>query len=451
MFRFGEFELDLDRYELRRSGRPVKAEPRVLEVLNYLILRRDRVVPKEELLDALWKDVHVSESALTTTIRDARRALGDSPTAPQWIRTIYGRGVRFVGELVSEAVPAAAPPVTPAPAAGEGRPIAVLPFADLSPNHDQGHFCDGLAEELINALTRIQELRVVSRATAFDFRADDDIRALGAKLGVDHVLRGSVRKSDDRLRITVHLVDVRQGHHVWSEKYDRQVGDIFALQEEIAENTVRVLLGVLTERNRTVIKPMTADVDAFDWYLRGRTELSQLTPDAFASAVTMFESAIQRDADYAPAHAGLADALAELYGISGDERMRRRADSAASRAVELAPDLAETRISRAHVLTIEERHAEAEAELQRAIAINPRSAEAYYRYGHLKVRDGNLAEAAEMFRRASELQPADFRPALQLAWVYRALGRDRESREAESRTTTLRSLRAEVPSRALPM
>ena len=137
MFRFGEFELDLDRYELRRHGGPVKAEPRVLEVLNYLIERRDRVVPKEELLDTLWADVHVSDSALTTAIRDARRALSDSPTDPRWIRTIYGRGFRFVGDIAAEPV---APPA-PAPAASsfDAKSIAILPFTDLSPAHDQRH------------------------------------------------------------------------------------------------------------------------------------------------------------------------------------------------------------------------------------------------------------------------------------------------------------------------
>src|SRR5687768_1739512 len=182
MFRFGDFELDLDRYELRRGGEVVKTEPRVLEVLNFLIEHRARVVPKEELLDTIWRDVHVSESAMTTAIRDARRALGDSSADPRWIRTVYGRGFRFVGEIALTPV---APPVAPSPApppkatpASTRKSIAVLPFADLSPAHDQGHFCDGLAEELINTLTRIHELRVISRAMAFDFRSDDDLRAL---------------------------------------------------------------------------------------------------------------------------------------------------------------------------------------------------------------------------------------------------------------------------------
>ena len=437
MFRFGEFELDLDRYELRRGRDVVKAEPRVLEVLNYLIERRDRVVPKEELLDTLWADVHVSDSALTTAIRDARRALNDSPTDPRWIRTIYGRGFRFVGEVDGgQAAPAAA--TTPV-AAADDKSIAVLPFSDLSPAHDQRHFCDGIAEELINTLTRLREVRVVSRATAFDFREDDDVRLLGTKLGVRHVLRGSVRKSESRLRITVHLVDTRSGHHLWSEKYDREVGDIFALQEEIADKTARVLLGVMVDSHALRSTPVR--IDAYEFHLRGRQHLSDGTPESFDAAVGMFELAIDFDAEYAPAHAGLADALAELYSIRGDAGLRKRAEAAAARAVELAPDLAETHISRGHVLIAEERYEDAARELELAMSINPRSSQAYYRMGHLRVREAKLEEAAEMFERAASLEPADFRPPLQLAWIYRTLGRDAESREAEARTAALRAIR----------
>ncbi|HEX6086080.1 MAG TPA: winged helix-turn-helix domain-containing protein [Thermoanaerobaculia bacterium] len=438
MFRFGEFELDLDRYELRRGGEAVKAEPRVLEVLNYLIERRDRVVPKEELLDTLWADVHVSDSALTTAIRDARRALSDSPTDPRWIRTIYGRGFRFVGQVEDNA-PAPAPVAAPVMPAADDKSIAVLPFTDLSPAHDQRHFCEGIAEELINTLTRLREVRVVSRATAFDFSEDDDVRLLGTRLGVRHVLRGSVRKAEERLRITVHLVDTRKGHHVWSEKYDRNVGDIFALQEEIADKTARVLLGVVTDIHTLRSTPVR--IDAYEFHLRGRQHLAEGSPESFDAAVGMFELAIDFDAEYAPAHAGLADALAELYSIRGEEELRTRADASATRAVELAPGIAETHISRGHVLIAQERYADAAKELELAMSINPRSSEAYYRMGHLRVREAKLEEAAEMFERAAGLEPADFRPPLQLVWIYRTLGRDAESREAEARTVALRAIR----------
>lgn len=380
MFRFGEFELDLDRYELRRGSEVVKTEPRVLEVLDYLIERRERVVPKEELLDAIWRDVHVSESALTTTIRDMRRALNDSPGEPRWIRTIYGRGFRFVGDLETVEAP---PPPAPAPPADMRKSIAVLPFADLSPERDQQHFCDGIAEELINALARVEELRVVSRTAAFDFRSDDDLRALGEKLGVSNILRGSVRKADDRLRISVHLVDVTSGHHMLSEKYDRQVGDIFALQEEIAESTARALLGVLTERNRDAIKSRPVRLDAYEFYLKGRTYLGQKTRKGLDAAVGMFEIALEFDRDYVLAYTGLAEALTELYALDGDTQLIGRADATSRRALELAPQLAESHLCRGNVLAAQKRYRDAVAELEIALLIAPGSAEAQARLDEL--------------------------------------------------------------------
>jgi adenylate cyclase len=282
---------------------------------------------------------------------------------------------------------------------------------------------------------------VISRATAFDFRSDDDVRDLGRKLGVRHVLRGSVRKAEDRLRITVHLVDTQAGHHVWSEKYDRQVGDIFAVQEEIAEKTARVLLGVFAEKHRVSLRSTPIRIDAYEFHLKGRTYLSEATPESFEAAVQMFEVTLNFDPGYGPAHAGLADALAELFTIRGDESLRTKAGEHARKAVELAPELAEPHISRGHVLTVEERYAEAAKELDLAIGINPRSSEAHYRYGHVRVREGKLDQAAALFETAASLQPADVRPTLQLAWIYKTLGREKEAAEAESRMNLLRALR----------
>jgi TolB-like protein len=387
MFSFGDFELDLDRYELRRGSEAVKTEPRVLEVLNFLIENRSRVVPKEELLDTIWRDVHVSESALTTAIRDVRRALGDSSADPRWIRTVYGRGFRFVGEIVAPAAAAPPPAPKPAPSASLRKSIAVLPFADLSPARDQGHFCEGLAEELINTLTRIHELRVISRAMAFDFRSDDDLPALGEKLGIEHVLRGSVRKDGDRMRISVHLVDVRNGHHVFSEKYDRQAGaDIFALQEEIAEHTTRALLGVLTDQHRSAIKSTPIRLDAYEFYVKGHTYLAQKTPDALNAAIGMFETALEFDPDYALAYSGLADALVAMHTNSGNATLLQRADVASRRAVELAPQLAETHLCRGHVLALLKRYPEASTELETALSIDPGGAEAAERLRELELR-----------------------------------------------------------------
>lgn len=434
IFRFGEFDLDMDRYELRRGGHGIRTEPRVLELLHYLIQQRERVVPKEELLDNLWAGTHVSDSALTSTIRDARKALSDSPASPRWIKTVYGRGVRFVGSATTAT--GAEAPIAPAPkpATPPRKSIAVLPFTDLSSARDQAYFCDGMAEELINSLTRIDELRVVSRAVAFDFRNDDDFRELGEKLGVNHVLRGSVRKAGDLLRITVHLVDVRSRHHVWSEKYDRTTTDIFALQEEIAEHTVRALLGVMTDRNRQAIKSTPVRLDVYEFYLKGRTYLSQ---SALEHAVEMFEIAIEFDPDYAPAYAGLADALAELYAANGQEALRERAEAASVRAVELAPDLAEAHVCRGQMLALAGLHREASAEFELAMSINPRSFDAHYHYGRLRQVEGKLVDAARLLELAWEIEPSDYQAPAALVDLYRAAGREQASRGAAARAREL--------------
>ncbi|HEX7154963.1 MAG TPA: winged helix-turn-helix domain-containing protein [Thermoanaerobaculia bacterium] len=441
MFRFGDYELDIDRYELRRRGDVMKAEPRVLEVLNYLIAQRERVVPKEELLDAIWRGAIVSESALSSTIRDARRVLDDSPAEPRWIKTIYGRGFRFVGEVAlvgDEPAPAPAPVAAAAPPAPKRRSVAVLPFTDLSPESNQGYFCDGIAEELINSLTRLEELQVVSRAVAFDFRNDEDIRLLGEQLGVDHVLRGSVRKADDRLRITVHLVDTKSRHHVWSEKYDRTVGDVFALQEEIAEHTARALIGVLSDRNRRAIKSTPVRIDAYEFYLKGRTYLTQLTRRSLESAVAMFEVALEFDAKYAPAYAGLADTLAELYLYhQHDESLRRRAVEASERAVELAPELAEAHICRGEVLALQGEFDDATGEFDLAMTLSPRSFDACYRFGRVKWAEGELAEATTLFEQAWEIQPTDYQSPALLVQLYRFAGREDDARTAAARTVAL--------------
>lgn len=434
IFRFGDFDLDMDRYELRRGGEEIRTEPRVLELLQYLIQQRERVVPKEELLDTLWHGTHVSEAALTSTIRDARRALNDSPADPRWIKTVYGRGVRFVGNATTGAAAVDAPRVESANPARPRKSIAVLPFTDLSPHRDQTYFCDGIAEELINSLTRIEELRVVSRSVAFDFRNDDDVRALGEKLGVNHILRGSVRKSEDRLRITVHLVDVRSGHHVWSDKYDRTTGDVFALQEEIAENTARALLGVMTDRNKRAIKSTPVALDVYEFYLKGRTYLAQ---SALEHAVEMFEIALEFDPDYAPAHAGLADALAELYAANGNDALRKRAEAASFRAVELAPDLAEAHVCRAQVIALAGQYREAAAEYEIAMSISPRSFDAHYHYGRMRTREGKLMDAARLLEFAWEIEPTDYQPPAALIDVYRALGREQASRGAAARAREL--------------
>src|SRR5690349_13538184 len=235
VYRFAGCEVDSALRHVRCRGVVAEPQPKAFDLLLYLIAHRDRVVDKDELLAKIWPGVVVSDSALTQALRKARAMVGDDGERQTVIRTIQRRGFRFVADL-EEARPVAEVRTTssaaaPAPTAA---PVAVLPFLDMSPARDHEYFCDGMAEEVINALTRAGQ-RVVARTSAFAFKnRPDDVREIARKLGVARVLEGSVRKSGERLRVTAQLIDAASGFHVWSSSWDRRVEDMFAIQDEIA-------------------------------------------------------------------------------------------------------------------------------------------------------------------------------------------------------------------------
>ena len=201
----------------------------------YLIENRDRVVDKDELLAKLWPGTVVSESALTQIVKKARSLAGDDGDRQAVIRTVQRRGFRFVGELATAAEPPRRKPAAQRAAAAEPS-VAVLPFVDMSPEHDQEYFCDGMAEEIINELTHVPGLRVAARTSTFAFKnRADDVRDIGRRLGVQSVLEGSVRKGAERLRVTAQLIDADSGFHLWSERWDRRQEDMLAIQGEIAQ------------------------------------------------------------------------------------------------------------------------------------------------------------------------------------------------------------------------
>ena len=315
-YRFGAFELCPERYELRRGHAPVSLEPRVLEVLAYLVSHRHRVVPKHELLDQLWPGRAVSEAALTRTIREARRALRTSRQRGSWIKTVYGRGFRFVGP-VADGTPE--PELSPATATPALPSVAVLPFADGSPAHDQGYFCEGLADELIDALTRIDGLRVAARSSSFQYRSRPvDAREAGRRMNVATILDGSVRKDGGRLRIGVQLVNVADNYNLWAAVFDRRATDVFAVQQEIAENTARALRVVLSDRERLALRSAPrAGLPAYEHYLRGRQLAARPVCRKLEAARQLFRRAIELDPAYAPAHAGLADCCGLLHALFG--------------------------------------------------------------------------------------------------------------------------------------
>ncbi len=326
--------------------------------------------------------------------RVVRRCLAKRPEE----RFPAARELLFALEAVA---PQAAPPEEP-----KAPSIAVLPFADLSPARDQEYFCDGLAEELIAALARIRGVRVASRTSSFQFRASGaDVRAIGERLGVGAVLEGSVRRAGDRLRVSVQLVGTSDGYQLWSERYDRQADDVFAIQEEIAQSVAGALQVVLTERDRDALQARrAASLEAYELYLRGRRVLNSLRH--LRSALPLFERAIQIDPGFALAHAGLAELSHWLYAWAGGrEEDRRRAESASRRALELAPDLAEVHAARGAALALGREHDAAATEFEAAIRLNPQLWEAYWMFGRMRFAEGRRDEAERLWTKAMAVRP----------------------------------------------
>ena len=313
------------------------------------------------------------------------------------------------------------------------RSVAVLPFTDMSPDRDQEYFGDGIAEEIISALARVDALRVAARTSSFAFKGrNEDIGAIGAKLKVGAVVEGSIRKAGNRLRVTAQLVNVADGFQLWSERYDRELEDVFAIQDEIAESIVRALRLVLTsEIKRAIGRPRTAHIAAYEHYLRGRQYIRQFRETSLKYARRMFERAIEIDPRYMLAYAGLADCSAFLYMYhDASEANLRQADSASLRALELGPDVAEAHASRGLALTLQADESGAAREFETAIELDPRLFEAHYFYGRACLQRG-ANEAAELhLRNAAAVRPEDYQSPSLRAQALEALGRHDEAAAA---------------------
>jgi len=318
-----------------------------------------------------------------------------------------------------------------------GKPsIAVLPFVDLSPQKDQEYFCDGMAEALLNALTSIKDLHVAARTSAFSFKGKElDIREIGKKLNVKTVLEGSVRKADEQLRIAVQLINITDGFQLWSKRYDRKIDDVFAIQDEIAQNIVQALKVELSEEEKHILeKSATKDVQAYDFYIRGREYFQQLHRRSTKYAIDMFSQAIKKDPGYALAYAGLADSYAHLYMYyDRDKENLDQALAASQKALELDPELAEAHVSRGIVISQNMEYEEAEKEFETAIRLNPKLFDAYYLYGRTLRVQGKHKQAARLFEQASQVRPEDYQAPTFLVNAYEDLNLEREAMDANIR------------------
>jgi TolB-like protein/tetratricopeptide (TPR) repeat protein len=431
--RFGEFRFEPRSGRLWSGERELRLTPKAAAVLSHLLTYAGTPVTKEDLFAAVWSGMAVSDDALTSCVQELRRALADDSKQPRFIETHHRRGYRFIAPLSSSAsarIPADAPVAPPALPAISA--IAVLPFADMSPGRDQDYLCEGLAEELINALTQVDGLRVAARTASFQFRGSGgDVREIGRQLGVGSLLEGSVRKADDRLRVTVQLIEVATGYHRWSQRFDRTLDDVFAIQDEIAESVATSLRGTLSGRERQALgRPQTGAV-AYEYYLRGRQLLPRMTQPELEPSVAMFERALGLDAGYGPAWAGVATVHATLYEWFGArEEDLATAERESRRALELAPDLAEAHVARGCVLSLSRSYREASAEFEQALRLNPNLFDAYYYYARTVFAAGDIARSAELFRQAADIRQEDFQSPILLAQSLRMIGREDAARAA---------------------
>ena len=397
---FANCQLDPDRRELLRDGATVAIEPRTLDLLIYLVDNRDRAIGKDELQDKVWGTI-VSDAAMTRAVMKLRKAVGDRQGNATIIKTVPRFGYRFVADI-DEAGNA-----TTATQAGERCGVAVLPLVNMSGDPANEYFSDGIAEEILNLLAKIPELRVASRTSSFAFRdKQQTLKSIADALNVDIILEGSVRKAGNRVRITMQLIDANDDAHLWSEIYDRELTDIFALQAEIAQEVVAAITHA--DVGSIPAYPATDNPDAYDLFLRGRQSFYEWDGDRVSRARSMFERAIEIDPNYARAWAGIAYASSMLYmWWEASEENLRSADTASTTALELGPDLAEANTARGFALTLLGDFDEAVVYLERALELDPLLYDAWYLYGRARFAMGEFEESARLFIEAGKVRPDD--------------------------------------------
>jgi adenylate cyclase len=433
-FAFGRFRFEPDTARLWTRKREVKLTPKAAAVLGRLIARGGEPVTKEELFAEVWRGTVVSDDALVTCIQELRKALGDDAKKPRFIETRHRRGYRFAAEITGGAP--SAPVAAQSVAEGRRGPaIAVLPFTDMSPGRDQSYLCEGLAEELIDALTHVEGLRVTARSSSFQFRDPGaDIKDVGRRLDVDSVVEGSVRKAGNKLRVTVQLIDTATAFHKWSERFDRELDDVFAIQDEIAETVASIVRGsALSRREKRAVRRTTTSTDVYEYYLRGRQSVHRMTRPDLEHSQAMFRAAIEIDAEYAPAWAGLAQAHAQEYEWFGSDPVDLAEAERASRiAMDLNPELADAHVARGFTMSLHRNYDLAEKHFEAAARINPQLFDAFYLLGRSCFARGQVERSATLFGRAGAVRPEDFQSIFLQGQSLRMLGRAEEARVANT-------------------
>jgi TolB-like protein/Tfp pilus assembly protein PilF len=416
-FIFADHTLDTDTRELRRGGVPIAVQPLVFDLLVHLVENRDRVVTKEDLFAALWGGRMVADSTLATHINAARRAIGDSGEEQKLIRTVARKGIRFVGEVQSlpaghEPAAAAPSPARPVALPPSDRPaIAVLPFNNMSGEAAQEYFSDGISEDLITALSKLRWFFVIARNSSFSYKGRAaSMKELARELGVDYVVEGSVRKDGNRVRITVQLIDVTTGSHVWAERYDRELADVFAVQDEITEAIVAAIEPQLyAAESFRARRKAPESLDAWELVMRALSHFWRMTREDNLAAQKLLEQAIAIDPNYAQALAVLA--VSRTFGArmgwedtQASAEFAERAGLAALRADGEDPW---AHVALAAAYSYLGRIEDALAGYETAISLNPSFSLAHGYYALVLSWNGRFREGAEAARRALNLSPRD--------------------------------------------
>jgi adenylate cyclase len=404
---------------LFRDTYPVALSARAVALLRILVERAGALVSKDALIEAAWPGLAIEESNLTVQIAALRRALSEAPGGENWIVTLPRRGYRFVGPVVtkSEVQAAAAPMADPAPklspttalALPDKPSIAVLPFENLSGDPEQEYFADGMVEEIITALSRIRWLFVIARISSFTYKGRAvDIKQIGRELGVLYVLEGSVRKAGNRIRITAQLLDAINGAHLWADRFDSTLEDIFELQDNVASSVAGVIEPTLeaAEHRRSTRRP-TTDLTAYDLYLQAHAHAQSWEREKSMRALDLLMQALKRDGHYGMALALAAQChlMLDINGWSEDpQRSRQDSIDLARRALQVAGDNANVLAFAAHVLGYFESDKDPAVTLiDRALDLNPSYATGWVRSGWLRLWAGNPDLAIEHFEKSLRL------------------------------------------------
>jgi TolB-like protein/DNA-binding winged helix-turn-helix (wHTH) protein/Tfp pilus assembly protein PilF len=441
--------------------------PVVARSRRLFLLDPGAVLEKDRLMGAVWPDTTVEDNNLSQNISILRRVLGERRGSHRYIVTVPGRGYRFVaevrsrdgvGEMEKEPVAAKSPEQTPVdrdlPVVARSRrlfllglaglalsaaaflfwrhrpalpvpekSIAVLPFENLSPDPENAYFANGISDEILARLANIADLKVISRSSAQKGKsAPENLGELARQLGVAYALEGTVQKSGDTARVTIQLINARNDITLWTERYDRQLTDIFQVETEVAQRVATELEATLSGSEKRALNARpTANVEAHQAYLIGRFFWNKRTVEGYQQAIEHFNRAIELDPAYAQAYAGLADAFLFLGGdnVPGQEEMLRRGRAALMKALELDEALAEAHASRGLLaMLFDWKWAEAEKELKRAIELNPNYATAHQWYGEFLADLGRFDEGVSEMKRAYELDPLSLIIATDVAKVY---------------------------------